>query len=1178
MSQKIYVIDIESNGLLSQMIDYSCFPYKLKQDAKLWVVSVRDYKENIVYSATENNITKEWLKGVLKDCTHLVAHNGLKFDFPVLKLFGVLDYTVGYLDQPDTIFGKEVVLVDTLILSRLFKPDRFGGHSLDVWGQRLKEYKTDFRQACIDRGIIDKHAPSGAEFSTYSDVMKEYCEQDVLVTSKLLTVLLKEKAEYDGWDMAIKQENKLADLSVYREHFGFAFDKDLALKLLQDLTNKMDEIASKINPILPPKKMNKGELSLYTPPVNQLDYSEVKATTPPKNQLKKDGGLSATMEKFIEKNGLILEGDGLFFNGEFLKLPLEEPLIKKPKPSQNMINFTQRVGGELIENIFIFEGKEYSLPMEIKPLKEYIEASIDDLDHVKHHLIELGWKPIEWRERNLVQDAKKITLPLEKRIAALDRWLEDTFNGKYMNERLSIMKCYDRDQLRDKLLERLHEDFPVRVPTSPSIRVGVVKDLCPNLIKTGEKVDFAKDFSLYLTYRHRKSSIAGGNIEDYDFDEEVPNTGFLSNYREVDGRIPTPAIEVGANSHRYRHISVSNIPRLSSEYGKEMRSLFGCGRGFVQLGYDYSSLENRIMGHYVTPYTEGEQLATAMVAEKPNDFHSLNASKIGISRTDAKSVSYACLPMNTKILTINGWKYYNDIEEGEEILSYNTKKDIVEKDIILKKHFFKDKVVKRYKNKFSYFDCTEDHRWYGWKRSRSKATDKVWGFIETKDITSECNFILTAPYIGGNSIITPDESALIGWVLSEGTISWSKRGEGTSASFGKRKGVTVSITQSERNFTEEIRNLLDRLGLVFMEYKRGYDDVVDFRLKSDVARELLDRLFGERFDKHNYNWSKWVCTLKRESLISFIDAFFKADGNYKSFIKNGQYIISQNIGNIYEGIVTALQLLGDGRLSFSNHTLPCRTIRKQTRRHITTQELNVEPLGIQDTFCLTTNNSTFIIWQDDFIGITGNCLYGAQPNKLATMLGRDLNYGKKIYNDYWEAVPALKELKEKVEKFWDKNGQSYLVAIDKRKLNTRSKHSLLNTLFQSAGVIAAKYTTVLMFEKFQKMGYCINPFEGKPDVISMIEYHDEAQLAINPKLLSFETFDSEEEAKKYVEENKNKGYSLSSISYGKKWYVCLPNDVSKAIEDAVKEASELLQLRVNLGIEWIVGKNWAECH
>ncbi|MGD4514728.1 hypothetical protein QT738_22695, partial [Xanthomonas citri pv. citri] len=148
------------------------------------------------------------------------------------------------------------------------------------------------------------------------------------------------------------------------------------------------------------------------------------------------------------------------------------------------------------------------------------------------YLIDLGWQPSEFKVRDLTKDSKKQNLSYKKRVEALDRWLEQTFTEeKYKDSRLSELgRGNDRDVIRRKLLSKLQDDKPVRVPTSPMVRVGVEKDLCPNLVKLGDKVSFANDFTLYLTYKHRKSSIAGGDVEDMDFDEETPNTGFLAMY------------------------------------------------------------------------------------------------------------------------------------------------------------------------------------------------------------------------------------------------------------------------------------------------------------------------------------------------------------------------------------------------------------------------------------------------------------------------------------------------------------------------------------------------------------------------------------------------------------------------------------------------------------------------
>lgn len=132
------VIDIETNNLLANMLDYSSLPYKLHKNASLWCVVIRDVDTNevtVLKSESGNTITKDILQDALVGTTEIIAHNGIKFDFISLKLFGVLDYSVGYLGQDDTIFGIPVKITDTLIRSRLFNPDRYGGHSLDAWGK-----------------------------------------------------------------------------------------------------------------------------------------------------------------------------------------------------------------------------------------------------------------------------------------------------------------------------------------------------------------------------------------------------------------------------------------------------------------------------------------------------------------------------------------------------------------------------------------------------------------------------------------------------------------------------------------------------------------------------------------------------------------------------------------------------------------------------------------------------------------------------------------------------------------------------------------------------------------------------------------------------------------------------------------------------------------------------------
>lgn len=329
------------------MLDFSSLPYKMNSEASLWCVVIRDVDTDEVISLSSpsgNTITKDQMKEAFEGVTEVIAHNGIKFDFIALDLFGVLDYEVGYLGKPDKLFGKEVKITDTLIRSRLFNPDRYGGHSLEAWGKRLGNFKDDFRQQSIDAGLIAVNAPKGEEFRQYSDIMLSYCQQDTLVTKLVHLELEQEFQAYAKWAKPEKLENKLADLAIRRESYGFWFDKESAIACLEDLQEKMQTLADKVNPILPPKPMNKGTLKAYTPP---------------KNQLKQDETPTAHMKNFATKHGAEIDGNLFIYNGYARKMPFEEPI------------------------------------------ETHEVASIDDLDHVKMHLINLGWKPTEFKVRDL---------------------------------------------------------------------------------------------------------------------------------------------------------------------------------------------------------------------------------------------------------------------------------------------------------------------------------------------------------------------------------------------------------------------------------------------------------------------------------------------------------------------------------------------------------------------------------------------------------------------------------------------------------------------------------------------------------------------------------------------------------------------------------------------------------
>lgn len=500
-SFKKTVIDIEANGLLNHLIDFSTMPLKFKPSAQLYCIVLTDLdnpSDNIILK--QGDCTKEKLAEHLKNTDEIIWHNGVKYDAPALFLFNMLDYKIYYypddMDNNGEINGRPVKITDTLILSKFLQPDRIFGHSLKNWGIFLSDYKDDYRQVCIDLGYIDKDSPKGAEFSEYHEELIPYCITDTRVTASIYHELFKENNNFKI-SYQYHVELKSADLSLRQELYGFYFNKDVAVEALDDLNILLKDIKTKVDPLLPPKILNKGE---------QKDYM------PPARQYKANGDITAFLEKFIVKIGATLSED---------------------------------------ESYITFEGKDFTLPLPADIcLKQTIPSTIDDLDNLKAYLLSLDWNPSEWKIRDLTKDSKKKKVAPEKLEATIKRYVENTLNGPYKKYRLDILGIPE-EFLEKQLLSKKNE-YSIVVPVSPMIRVGVEKNLCPNLEVLGTKASFVLDVVQYLTYKHRRNSIAGGTTDD----DGDPTTGYLSLIRE-DNRISTPSDTLGASTTRTRHISVN---------------------------------------------------------------------------------------------------------------------------------------------------------------------------------------------------------------------------------------------------------------------------------------------------------------------------------------------------------------------------------------------------------------------------------------------------------------------------------------------------------------------------------------------------------------------------------------------------------------------------------------------
>lgn len=105
------------------------------------------------------------------------------------------------------------------------------------------------------------------------------------------------------------------------------------------------------------------------------------------------------------------------------------------------------------------------------------------------------------------------------------------------------------------------------------------------------------------------------------------------------------------------------------------------------------------------------------------------------------------------------------------------------------------------------------------------------------------------------------------------------------------------------------------------------------------------------------------------------------------------------------------------------------------------------------------------------------CTYGAQASKVAKTIGSDLHTGEIVFDAFWQAAAPLAMLKERLQKYWETHGgKKFILGLDGRKVPTRSAHAILNSLFQSGGVICAKRAMVLHDKKLKEAGLSVDFF------------------------------------------------------------------------------------------------------
>ncbi|MAH44896.1 hypothetical protein CMI37_03655, partial [Candidatus Pacearchaeota archaeon] len=115
--------------------------------------------------------------------------------------------------------------------------------------------------------------------------------------------------------------------------------------------------------------------------------------------------------------------------------------------------------------------------------------------------------------------------------------------------------------------------------------------------------------------------------------------GMVDEFQRIHGKVISCG---GTVSHRMAHHSpnLSQVPALGAEYGKECRSLFCVPEGFKLVGVDLSSIELRVLAHYLAYWDDGRYAREC----EDGDIHAKTQAMVGLTnRKQAKIFQFSLI-------------------------------------------------------------------------------------------------------------------------------------------------------------------------------------------------------------------------------------------------------------------------------------------------------------------------------------------------------------------------------------------------------------------------------------------------------------------------------------------------------------------------------------------------------
>jgi SLT domain-containing protein len=350
-------------------------------------------------------------------------------------------------------------------------------------------------------------------------------------------------------------------------------------------------------------------------------------------------------------------------------------------------------------------------------------------------------------------------------------------------------------------------------------------------------------------------------------------------------------------------------------------------------------------------------------------------------------INYAkCLPLDSEILTRDGWKRYDEVCVGDETVGYDAETGTSVWTKVTAVHYYEDAEITEISSPHLALRSTPGHRWITNKYiPNPNGNYRISGMTETKDLGSRHSLVLSADLASDSSLpITDEEAELLGWIASDGCVSHLKSKDRVNSK------LSVTIHQAKSQFVKKIRDLLDKNG-EYSEYTRTPPDTEwgdltlhTFRLKTKYAASLLARSRFHKQDKHAME--RMVLAMSDSQRTHYLQGLLDGDGSAN---QEGSRVFYQKNGAVLDSFLLAASLSGYFiRRSDKNRGEYSSVVMRNTSPGCVYFR-GSKPAGREPVWCVTTEAGTWTARQQGQIFLTGNSAYGAD---MAAVIGHGHGY------------------------------------------------------------------------------------------------------------------------------------------------------------------------------------------